>query len=411
MVNELQSRANSKIVQDRLNDTAFKGYFTGGVVPFGYSSISVTIPNSNIEKKQLVINSKESYIVERIFNLAESGVSGKPLGVKSIAKTLNDEGYLYRGKKWNKNKVDKILNDTTYYGKRIWGKARITRAKDNPPITIDVPAIITKNKFDSVQRGLETRRPLTSINTPINTYSKGERSKTLLVGLLKCNQCGSNLRLMYGKKRNPLIQDSRYLFYSCPKRSTTGCTCPNIRRDHLDKIIINEVLLQVLTPENISEIVLDIKDKINSVTKNDQKDLLKLNNQHASIKIKINNLYDKIADEILELDETLNENLQNKKTQLKALEKSIEVIKCRSKIPLKKFGKNHIQMFVEAATLILSNSNTDSCKQLLLKIIDKILVKKNEIIVRGTKFILAEFVSKTKMGTSLEVPTFVSIWR
>jgi site-specific DNA recombinase len=412
MVNELQSRANSKIVQDRLNDTAENGFFTGGVIPFGYSSVPVSIPNTSIEKKTLVINPKEAEVSKEIFNLAEVGLNGKPFGVIAIAKHLNQKNITYRGKRWTKNNIDEILNKTLYYGERVWGKKRITRSKDNPPIVIKIPPIITKEQFMSVQKGLKSRRLTTTKNEPVNSAMKGLRSKTLLTGLLKCKYCGSNLRLMNGKKIKEVNgKPVRYQYYRCPNRTAAGCICPNIRRDILDKVITETVLLNVLNKKVIEEIVLEIKDKITDITKNDDKDLLKLHKQQASLKLKINNLYDMVADEVFEMDETLSENLQNKKSVLNNVNYSIDEIKTRAKLPLKKFGKPQVEIFVKAAINVLSDANQENSKQVLLKIIDKILVTKEKIEVLGCNFKIAEFVSKTKMGTSNEVPTFVSMWR
>jgi DNA invertase Pin-like site-specific DNA recombinase len=412
MVNELQSRTNSKIVQDRLNDTAEKGYFTGGVVPFGYSSVSVTIANTNIEKKILVVNQKEAKVAREIFNLAEVGLNGKALGVKAIAKHLNQKDKCYRGKRWTKNNINEILNKTLYYGERLWGKKRLTRSNDNPPITIKIPPIITKKKFINVQNGLKARRLTTTNNKPVNSNMKGFRSKTLLVGLLKCQYCGSNLRLMNGKKIKDVNgKPIRYQYYRCPNRTEQGCICPNIRRDHLDKVIIETILLNVLNKTIIEEIVLEIKEKIADIMKNDDNDLLKLHKQQASLKLKINKLYDMVADEVFEMDDTLKENLENKKTILSNVNFSIDEIKTRAKLPLKKFGKPQVEAFVKAAISVLSGTNLENSKQVLLKIIDKILVNKEKIEVFGSNFKIAEFVSKTKMGTSNEVPTFVSIWR
>jgi hypothetical protein len=39
MMNELQRDVNSKFINEKLNSTAKKGFFTGGVLPFGYSSV------------------------------------------------------------------------------------------------------------------------------------------------------------------------------------------------------------------------------------------------------------------------------------------------------------------------------------------------------------------------------------
>jgi DNA invertase Pin-like site-specific DNA recombinase len=408
LVSELQSRTNSKTVQDRLNDTARKGYHPGGVVPFGYSSVEANMPNSDVVKKILVINSEESEIVQEVFELAEKGTAGKPLGVKAIAKAMNDADKLYRGKRWDKNSINRILNDTAYYGKRVWGKSRITRKKDNPPIVIDVPEIITKELFDAVQIGLEARKPLKDNKVPINTLSKGKCAKTLLVGLLKCGNCGSNLRLMNGKKRP---DKTRYQYYVCPKRTTDECPCPNIRRDILDEEIKEKILSNVLTAENIEAVVYEIKDKIKDITKNDQKDLLRLHKKYANTKSKLTNLYELISEGTIELDETLNELLESKNFTLTKLTQSINSIKKRAQLPLKKFGKNQITTFVKATKEVLTDTNKEGCKQLLMKVIEKVSVSETKITVYGTKFQLAELVSKTKMGTSNEVPTFVSMWR
>ena len=118
-----------------------------------------------------------------------------------------------------------------------------------------------------------------------------------------------------------------------------------------------------------------------------------------------------VAEEILVLDDTLKENLNDNKSALKNVNYSIDEIKTRSKLPLKKFGKAQITSFVKATIKVLARSNEVNSKQILLKVIDKILVGKEKIEVIGAKFKLAEFVSKTKMGTSNEVPIFVSMCR
>ena len=111
------------------------------------------------------------------------------------------------------------------------------------------------------------------------------------------------------------------------------------------------------------------------------------------------------------LDDTLTEHLNNKKHEFSNISSSIEDLKYQLKLPLKKFGKAQIDAFVEVTKMVLAQSNQETSKQILIKIIDKILVKKEKIEVYGGKFKLVEFVSKTKMGPSKEVPIFVSMWR
>jgi site-specific DNA recombinase len=411
MVNEIQSRMNSKVVQNRLNDTANKGYFTGGTVPYGYSSVPITIPNTSIEKKVLARNTEESVVVKEIFDLAETGVNGKPLGVENTARYLNNKGISYRGKEWNKNKISDILKNTLYYGKRVWGTKRITRAKENPPIIINIPPIISEEQFLSVRKGASERLPFSKDKVAINKFSKGIRSKTLLTGILQCQYCGANLRVSYSNKKLANGDVNKHTYYGCPNHAKKKCVCPYFIKEEIDKVIIDSILLNILNKKVIVEIIGEIKDKISEVTKHDAANLLKLNKKQSSLKLKINKLYDMVAEEILELDETLKGNLNNNKTALQNVNYSIDEIKSRSKLPLRKFGNAQITCFINAIIKVFVRSNEENSKQILLKVIDKILVGKDKIEVIGARFKLAEFVSKTKMGTSNEVPTFVSMWR
>ena len=222
MVNEIQSRNNSKIVQDRLNDTAEKGFYPGGIPSFGYVPTPVTLPNTSIVKSKLAICPDESSVVKEIFSLAVNGLTGKPMGMKMIAQYLNDKQCSYRGKKWNTNHINRMLNNRIYYGDFYFGVKRVRRANVTPPILIKVPVIITKELFLRVQKELKSRRPLTKENVPINTTSKGIRSKTLLTGILKCEQCGCNLKIMTGKS-------GQHKYYKCSNKITQDshvCNCP-----------------------------------------------------------------------------------------------------------------------------------------------------------------------------------------
>ena len=88
LMNEHSSMQNGKVVRDRLRDTALKQYFTGGPIPFGYHSVTVSGVTSKSRKKLQILQEEAELLIE-IFNLSEKGINGKPLGVKSIAEMLN----------------------------------------------------------------------------------------------------------------------------------------------------------------------------------------------------------------------------------------------------------------------------------------------------------------------------------
>lgn len=73
------------------------------------------------------------------------------------------------------------------------------------PIESSCPAIISENTSEKACKALEHRRLS-------NTKSKGERSNSLLTGLLKCKSCKSNLTINTGK-------GGRYKYYKCSKKN------------------------------------------------------------------------------------------------------------------------------------------------------------------------------------------------
>jgi len=156
MLNESQSKINSQQVHSRLNENARKGYFTGGVIPYGYKSVPV---NQNIRKKELIANTSESLVVEKIFKLAKSGIDGSPLGFQEISNHLNKKNSKYRGQRWNVRIVSSILKNTLYYGESVWGKTRCANHKDVAPIITKNQPIISKQVFLEVQEKLSQRTP------------------------------------------------------------------------------------------------------------------------------------------------------------------------------------------------------------------------------------------------------------
>lgn len=188
-MNQHQSAVNGQTVTDRLFDTARKGYFTGGTIPFGYKSVKIEQVDCG-HRKILQIEEEEANLVKRIFDWARGNASTKPLGVKSIAIKLNEQGVTKRGTRWTKNAISRILNNTVYIGRLVFGKH--SKHINRTPITIPVPAIVDEEMFNAVKDGL-VKRELKN-RTPFDC-----NNKYLLSRILKCPKCQSNLVMMSGK--------------------------------------------------------------------------------------------------------------------------------------------------------------------------------------------------------------------
>ncbi|MDG4657581.1 recombinase family protein [Ectobacillus antri] len=98
---EMERNTLSENVKLGMTQRAKEGSWNGGVV-FGYDSI----------EKELVVNSKESEIVQLIFTLYVEGN-----GLKAIANHLNKAGYRTKhGKHFSINGIATILDNPIYQG-------------------------------------------------------------------------------------------------------------------------------------------------------------------------------------------------------------------------------------------------------------------------------------------------------
>ena len=391
--NELQSMQISDDVKNRLTDTASNGYYTGGSFPIGYMTIEVKDQNNKTRKK-LVVNEDERSIAEKIFDLSLHGKYGQGLGVLAIASKLNKEGTLNRGTKWNRNKIDYTLNDTTYIGENRFRKGRPDE------IIIKVPPIISRKMFEEVQKGLKSRQPK-------NTESKGIRSCTLLTGFLKCSVCGLNLTLDYGK-------NAQYLYYKCTTKRNCGpqsCSCPTIRKDKLEEAVKRVLLEKVFNFEHILQNYSELREITKNLSKSDQGKILRQSKKCNSIKGRLSNLYNQIGDGIIVIDSTLKEHIEALRSELLTTENELSHMQNRLNLKIFKFGKTKAQYFCRQIVEFFKKANDEIIKSLLLAVVKEIKVFDGEVQIKGSKYQLVDLVSKAKKGTPLEVPSFVTVWQ
>lgn len=116
IIDEYQSRENSKHVTRCLRANAEQGFFNGSSPPYGYQSIKTDIPSRSGVKKRLAIDLQESEVIKLIFKLSLQGEDGIPWGTKKIADFLNLNGYTRRGNIWRHQSVYSILTSSTYIG-------------------------------------------------------------------------------------------------------------------------------------------------------------------------------------------------------------------------------------------------------------------------------------------------------
>jgi site-specific DNA recombinase len=262
IVNEFQSKETSRATTRTMKENARRGYSNGGIIPFGYKTIDAEIIGQK-QKKRLEIEPVEAELVRLAFKLAITGdgTSG-PMGTKRIAIWLNEHGYRTRkGTLFGTGTVHEILTREAYTGIRRFNEfdRDAQRKASSEVVEYEVPTIIDRATFDTVQTHLVSRQP----------RARGPRlasAPSLLGGLVRCDCTDPyTLTTATGTSRNGTI----YSYYKCVQgikrgaQSSDRVTCANrkISRPVLEKLVTDALVDQLLTPERVTSILTALKER------------------------------------------------------------------------------------------------------------------------------------------------------
>ena len=155
VIEENKYHVRSQVIKEAKSKLAKMGFFPGGYIPFGYTTVCKKTRYSHKERKKLVINKEESKIVKHIFKLASLCSPFNKKDVQEISNQLNENGVNHREKPWTSKKVFNVINNPVYFGEYHWGVKNGASGTDNLPIIIWVQGIITKELFIQIKNQLD----------------------------------------------------------------------------------------------------------------------------------------------------------------------------------------------------------------------------------------------------------------
>lgn len=240
-------------------------------------------------------------VIKKIFSLRKTNKS-----LTAIAKYLNDksvENLSGKCGEWCPSVIEKLLGN-----KALIGICRPTyrgRAKGIKEIPDYDPKVLSDEEFYSVQEVRLSPFGFTS-------HSGNPYLINLLRTVMKCKQCGNNMIITS-------VSETLKGYYVCPMRRLHRCSSPAIRRDLVDSIIIDEILinldrLQIESKhqnlqESLEKSCIDLQVKINQLV------------QALTIAPDVKTL----ADKVRELDSKLRKN----ETAIKVLRNKAKLDKIR----------------------------------------------------------------------------------
>lgn len=213
--NDAPSGHLGKQVREAMRRRAVSGAVLGRP-PFGYR----VGPDRRLE-----IVENEAALVRHIFHLYLE----ENLGVRRIARRLNEEGYrTRRGGNWSMVSIRDILRNRVYVG--TYTRFGITVPGSHTPI-------VTEDQFRAVQARLQDRRTATSKRNP---------SRYLLSGLAHCGDCGNRMigvsRKQQWRRGNGDTAEQAYRYYQCESRTNQSvCDYHTRRADDLEAEVVGHI--------------------------------------------------------------------------------------------------------------------------------------------------------------------------
>lgn len=223
-----------------------QGMYRGGSVPYGYK----LIPSGNFNKKgkellKMVIDEEAAAVIRQIFDWVDLEGYGQYL----IPQKLSERGITTRkGKPWASNTISAILRNPTYMGYMCYARGtenEIRSNEANPDLII-----ISKEKWDRVQKIRSGRNPEKTKKQGVEVMVKNTKGEMLLIGLARCGHCQHVLSSTPNYKRYTLQDGTpmkkKYMKYRCSGKGlkkAVHCEGQTLySKDILENVILDEVL-------------------------------------------------------------------------------------------------------------------------------------------------------------------------
>jgi len=330
------------------------GLYIGEQLPYGWGTQRILDEKQGRFYSEIVFDEKERGGLTLIVDLAEKGFSSK-----KIAEEMTRCGYKTKNGKdnWHPATVTGILHSTWLYGQAVYykkesskfeGKRIYTQKPEENWIHCEVPALISKERFNALQESIK-RRTLNSEHQTIHQYLFADR---LICGncrneATKYNQLNRSTRIghrtdRYIKKNGEV---SFFPYYVCVGRSRYlgrdwQCTLPQIRSTTLDEMLWSETKTILKNPKIIHDaVVYSRKEELEQMSEHEKKiaskerDLQSLVTQKESAQEKFLLTNEIPVEKFKKIISTMGYQILDLQNEVEALKKTTP-IKSKPKIPI-----------------------------------------------------------------------------
>lgn len=374
--NDMYAKDISKKIKTALKTKQKDGKWVGSCSPFGYKKD----PN---DKNHLIIEKEESLIVKRIFNLAKEGKTPYYISnlftkesiptVSLIRKNMRSNSYISNQGIWSSKTIKSILQNQIYTGDLVQNR----RSKINYKLKKVIwnskdDWIIVKNTHESIV----SKEDFKYINKLISKNIKKDNKDKIRIldGILYCYECGHKIGICKPRKSDgkTYLVCNQYKMYS----KHNICTSHAFNYDYLEKKVIDNINLIIKNHINKDELLKSFnKFKYNEYPISFKEQILKLKSNINTIQNNLDKMYiEKLENKITEdMYDRISKNFNN---QIICVNNEIKMINKKS--TLYKKEKDKSKCYEETINKLLTINN--SYREVVLKIIDKIIIHKDKQI-------------------------------
>ncbi|MBI4425391.1 MAG: recombinase family protein [Elusimicrobia bacterium] len=344
-----------------MKENARRGFLNGSIPPYGFTKVKLRVGNA--DKWKLAPDPKEVPVVRRIFKMCLAGN-----GAKEIARALNGEGLrTRRGRKWEINAIHYILRNETTTGVLIFNRVskNSVKAVDRPEdqmIRVEKahPAIIERDVFDRAQLLIQAR-------SPRRVHPRTVTSNYLLSGFLFCGKCGANMAGCAAKS-------SRFFYYTCHnkvRRGEHGCSAPLINREKIERSIVAQLKLRVLTEENLSKLIRLINEDVSQGKSQVEDQLEEKDGQIEVFNGRLDKLYAALETGKLDMDD-LAPRIKELRGQIEALKRARIDLELQRASETIQANKAQVKAYAEDLHALLEDGSVFERKSFLRTFIKRI---------------------------------------
>ena len=322
-------------------------------------------------KKRLVVHPEEAETVRLIYSWYISGLGGK-----AIAERLTQEGHLYRGKTWSKNRILDIIGDASYAGRYYYNKKDRKTNKLKPKeewILIPVDPIIDEVTWEKASKIKEARRPNSRGGNPAVTGAK-----TLLTGITVCGLCGSNMCLETAKS-------GKYVYYNCSsffRKGKSSCPGQRIPAKKLEMAILGHMAGKLFTKPRVKAIIRAVHDELRQMDKRNDSQRKSLRRQLDSVGVKLTRQFEAIESGNVDLSD-VGERIRELKARREQVKERLEEITRPRTIPIGIYTDQSIESFQKTIKELFFSGDRLMTKRYLKLFIERILIKLPKVEIIG----------------------------